>query len=68
MAVVPLLSPQGWDYVLILATPALAIVLDRWAETPRAWRAVLTPLLVVIALGLFGLVTLVERLVLRGRR
>jgi hypothetical protein len=40
MLLVPLLSPQGWDYVLLLATPAVLITVDRWRETPAAWRAV----------------------------
>jgi hypothetical protein len=39
MLLVPLLSPQGWDYVLLLATPAILILVDRWRETPLGWRA-----------------------------
>jgi hypothetical protein len=26
---IPLLSPQGWDYVLLVATPAVMLLLDR---------------------------------------
>jgi hypothetical protein len=37
---VPLLSPQGWDYVLILALPAYMCLVDRWRDLPPAWRAV----------------------------
>ena len=38
MLLVPLLSPQGWDYVLLLATPAILILVDRWRELPAFWR------------------------------
>ncbi len=40
MLLVPLLSPQGWDYVLLLATPAILVIVDRWHETTPGWRAV----------------------------
>jgi len=36
---VPLLSPQGWDYVLVLALPAYMCLVDRWRDLPPAWRA-----------------------------
>src|SRR4029079_3743031 len=36
----PLLSPQGCDYVLLLAIPAYMCLVDRWRETSHAWRAV----------------------------
>ncbi len=29
---VPLLSPQGWDYVLVLALPAYMCLADRWQD------------------------------------
>jgi len=38
MLLVPLLSPQGWDYVLLLATPAVICLVDRWSEMPLVWR------------------------------
>jgi len=34
--VIPLLSPQGWDYVLLVATPAVMLLLDRLEEFPPA--------------------------------
>jgi hypothetical protein len=39
MLLIPLLSPQGWDYVLLLATPAMLILVDRWRELSWRWRA-----------------------------
>jgi len=35
MLLIPLLSPQGWDYVLLLSTPAVICVLDRWPKMSR---------------------------------
>jgi hypothetical protein len=32
MLLTPLLSPQGWDYVLLLATPAIILLVDRWGD------------------------------------
>lgn len=40
MLLVPLLSPQGWDYVFLLATPAVVCLVDRFGELGRAWRLV----------------------------
>jgi hypothetical protein len=50
MLLVPLLSPQGWDYVLLLGTPAVVCLLDRWGEIGPRWRAV-----TLGSLGLMGL-------------
>jgi hypothetical protein len=38
LLVIPLISPQGWDYVLLLATPAVVCVTDRWRELQTPWR------------------------------
>jgi hypothetical protein len=45
---IPLLSPQGWDYVLLLSTPAVLLLLDRLddLERPQRWL-----LLFCLALG-----------------
>ncbi len=48
--VIPLLSPQGWDYVLLVATPAVMLLLDRLDEFPPAARW-----LIVASLALAGL-------------
>lgn len=37
LTLIPLLSPQGWDYVLLLATPAVMMLADRLGALPRAW-------------------------------
>jgi len=38
MLLVPLISPQGWDYVLLLGTPAIVVLVDRWREMTLPWR------------------------------
>ena len=50
LLLIPLVSPQGWDYVLLLATPAVVCIIDRWREVPRGWQWGLG-----IALALMGL-------------
>jgi hypothetical protein len=36
---IPLISPQGWDYVLLLALPGSMLLVDRWPDLSPAWRA-----------------------------
>jgi len=53
MLLVPLLSPQGWDYVLLLATPGVLCLLDRWAEIGRSWQWLSGAALALMGLTLF---------------
>jgi hypothetical protein len=46
LVLVPLLSPQGWDYVLLLALPAYVLLVDRWNDLSLPWR-------VTLAMGFF---------------
>ncbi|MCX6551771.1 MAG: glycosyltransferase 87 family protein, partial [Acidobacteria bacterium] len=46
--VIPLLSPQGWDYVLLISTPAVLLLLDRLDRFGWPVQAVL---LACLALG-----------------
>jgi hypothetical protein len=39
LMLVPLLSPQGWDYVLLLGAPAMLVLVDRWPNMTYGWRA-----------------------------
>ena len=38
LLLIPLISPQGWDYVLIVATPAYVCLLDRFRGQSITWR------------------------------
>jgi len=40
LMLVPLLSPQGWDYVLLLGAPAMVVLMDRWTDMSAPWRLV----------------------------
>ncbi len=51
--VIPLLSPQGWDYVLLVATPAVMLLLDRLEEFPTAARGLLFASLALAGLSLW---------------
>jgi hypothetical protein len=53
MLVVPLLSPQGWDYVLLLGTPAVVCLVDRWQILGTLWRAVVAVALAAMCLTTF---------------
>jgi hypothetical protein len=53
MLLIPLLSPQGWDYVLLLGTPAVVLLVDRWRETGGLWRTVSAFALIGIGFTIF---------------
>jgi alpha-1,2-mannosyltransferase len=55
MLLIPLLSPQGWDYVLLLATPAVVCLVDRWRELTRFWQWSLGVALALMSLTMFDL-------------
>ena len=55
LLLIPLVSPQGWDYVLLLATPAVVCVIDRWRELPRGWQWGLGIALALMGLSIFDL-------------
>jgi len=55
MLLIPLLSPQGWDYVLLLATPAVVCLVDRWREFPRFWQWGLGVALALMSLTMFDI-------------
>jgi len=37
---ITLLSPQGWDYTLVLGLPGFMLLVDRWRDLSMAWRAI----------------------------
>jgi hypothetical protein len=56
MILVPLLSPQGWDYVLLLATPAVICLLDRWPEMSGSWRTAIAAAIGLMSFTIFDLI------------
>ncbi len=55
MLLIPLLSPQGWDYVLLLGTPAAVCMLDRWGVVSLGWRIFFGATLAVVGLTIFDI-------------
>ena len=55
LLIIPLISPQGWDYVLLLGTPAVVCVIDRWRELETPWRWVSGLALALMGFSLFDL-------------
>jgi glycosyl transferase family 87 len=55
MLLVPLLSPQGWDYVLLLATPAIICLLDRLGDMSLGWRTGTLTAMIVMSFTIFDL-------------
>ena len=55
LMLIPLLSPQGWDYVLLIATPAVMLLIDELDSLPRELRYAAIAAMAGIALILFDL-------------
>ena len=55
MLLIPLVSPQGWDYVLLLATPAVVCVVDRWQDLSAVRRTVIALVLATMGLSMFDI-------------
>ena len=53
MLLIPLVSPQGWDYVLLLGTPAIVCLIDRWRELTPVWQWPLGAALALMCLTMF---------------
>lgn len=50
LLLMPLLSPQGWDYVLLLGTPVIIGVVDRWRDLPAGERQLFVGVAIVFAM------------------
>jgi hypothetical protein len=55
LALVPLLSPQGWDYVALLGIPATIAVIDRWRAVGVSWRMLGAAAIVVTGFTIYDL-------------
>jgi hypothetical protein len=59
LLLIPLLSPQGWDYVFLIGTPAVMLLLNYSADPaalPRGVRIAALAAIAVVALTIFDLV------------
>jgi hypothetical protein len=55
MLLIPLISPQGWDYVLLLGTPAVVCLVDRWRLVSLEWKIFFGAALALLGLTIFDL-------------
>jgi len=53
LTLIPLLSPQGWDYVCLIATPAVVYLVNYEDGLPLALRALTAVALATIGLSVF---------------
>lgn len=56
LTIIPLLSPQGWDYVFLVASPAAAFIANYDRSLPDLLRALCWAALLTIGLSLFDLI------------
>ena len=56
LTLIPLLSPQGWDYVFLIATPAFVYFVNYDDDLPTPLRAVTWLALAVIAFSLYDII------------
>lgn len=53
LTLIPLLSPQGWDYALLVSTPLVVCLVNAWPALARPWRVVLAATLAAIGSSLY---------------
>ena len=56
LLLIPLLSPQGWDYVFLIGTPAVMLLINYSASLPPGMRAAAVAAVAVVGLTIFDLV------------
>src|SRR5262245_2560912 len=56
MLLIPLVSPQSWDYVLLLGTPAVVCLVDRLPDVSWRWRFVIGSALAFTGFSFFDVV------------
>lgn len=55
LLLIPLLSPQGWDYVFLISTPAVMLLINYLQSLPRELRYATIAAIAVAALSIFDL-------------
>jgi hypothetical protein len=56
LLLIPLLSPQGWDYVLLIGTPGVMLLINDAASLPRGLRIAALAAIAVVGLTIYDLV------------
>jgi hypothetical protein len=55
LMLIPLLSPQGWDYVFLISTPAVMLLINELPSLPRNLRIATIAAIAVAALSIYDL-------------
>lgn len=55
LLLIPLLSPQGWDYVFLIGTPAVMLLVNYLPALPRELRLATITAIAVVAFSIFDL-------------
>ena len=53
LLLIPLLSPQGWDYVFLIGTPAVMLLVNNLPSLPRGLKIATGVAIAVVALSIF---------------
>jgi len=56
LLLIPLVSPQGWDYVLLISTPAVMLLLDYFDSLPRGLRYATAAAIAIVAFAIYDLI------------
>lgn len=56
LLVIPLLTPQGWDYMLLLGAPAVMCYIDRWRNLSLVQRVLGAIALAIIGFTIFDVI------------
>ena len=56
LLLIPVLSPQGWDYVLLISTPAVMLLLDNLTALPRGLRMATGAAIAIAAFAIYDLI------------
>lgn len=56
LLLIPLLSPQGWDYVLLIGTPAVMLLVNDLTALPRGLRLATAVAIAAVAFSIFDVI------------
>jgi hypothetical protein len=56
LLLIPLLSPQGWDYVLLISTPAVMLLLDDLDSLPPGLLYATATAIAIVAFAIYDLI------------
>ena len=55
LLLIPLLSPQGWDYVFLIGTPAVMLLVNNLRSLPKELKVATVVAIAVVAFSIFDL-------------